>query len=302
MPEIRVRFLDIQGRPCGEIGQEVAPALLAALRDRIDPAVYLEQSADRVVLPFYERQRVPDVVRYEYNADTGQLTDVEDLGRFGSKEVPIGRLVTEVDQQGVLFILESPHEDEVNHLLEPRYPAVGDTGARIHQHRERWARLLRQLPVSARSCRVSIILCEPLPHPASLRLRLKGKVKRVRNDLFRKAMGIKAVEAWFLQRLEMYAPALVINACTGSIETPNRPEPACRNGPDPHKDPKAVVRAMLDGWAVDRAVGRSSYTSCKVDGTRRLMKLPVPELRLVEFPHPASWHTVGPENWFFGGD
>lgn len=219
---------------------------------------------------FTPEQAVPDYERYRFVPGEGlvPLTPREGIPARGTFDASI------------LLILESPHVDEISRELIPRWPAAGASGRQVNSHAAGFGRFLGGLVSEP----LPVILCNPVQHPASLRL--EPIQADLRDTVFRALAAVPAIAADFQARLERYQPRVIINACTGA-------KPG---------SPKALVRAMIDRFLGGRPVHRLIWSTGRVDGVNGLKlkeerRAPGAEVKIVELPHPAAWVYINRQGW-----
>jgi hypothetical protein len=125
------------------------------------------------------------------------------------------------DRAPIVFILESPHFNEYrlsgnNAMPKPIAPAQNDTGKKIDALISRSPNFFAQHP---------LLLCNPVPWQASLahfhsyKLH-SGDGRAIRNNVWKAIWKFSQddthpIQDNFLQRMDSYHPAVIINACTG---------------------------------------------------------------------------------------
>ena len=118
--------------------------------------------------------------------------------------------------------MESPHKDEFfyhNRVLKPIAPAQGKTGKCIELHlKDKLNGLLANSQNTVESGEYQVILMNPIQWQASLYDLYKdaSSMHRVlRDKIWKQIWLLPVVREDFIQRLNMYHPILIINACTG---------------------------------------------------------------------------------------
>ena len=173
---------------------------------------------------------VPDVDRYRLRLDNGRITlqchsncqVAQHLNHYDD----LTAVRTESRNKTIVTVLESPHEDEYGcNIGQPIAPAQGSTGSNI----QRWldailcscSALHHELREGTR-----VLLSNPVQLQASLASVIDGSRKdkegnmdwqKVRDAVWKALWCVQPIRDDFRNRLEVYRPDFVINACTHDL-------------------------------------------------------------------------------------
>lgn len=111
----------------------------------------------------------------------------------------------------IVFVLESPHDSEYCHELNPRGPAMGTTGQNLHN-------LLRLCDLEHPLLNNPIVICNPVPWQCSL-FQLHGRPMKdggryIANFVWRQLWEKDFIQDFFGERLREMNPKLIVNCCT----------------------------------------------------------------------------------------
>ena len=161
---------------------------------------------------FSADNRVPDVQRYSWGT-CGCGSEIH-LCRHRDAQPARGR-------QAVV-ILESPHIYEYGNaglaMSCPIAPAMGVTGTCLDEH---LGSLLRTINMSA----CEVVISNPVQFQTSLYVIHRGdrsvaskyRVRKITDAVFRGLWAVERIQTNFRNRMNIYRPELIINACTYSL-------------------------------------------------------------------------------------
>jgi len=126
------------------------------------------------------------------------------------------------NRESIVLVMESPHKDEFFYLdgkLQPITPAQGKTGKCIQlslKDKLNW--LLAQSHSTIGNGEYQVILMNPIQWQASLYDLYRDASSMhstLRDKIWKQLWELPEVRVEFINRLRMYNPILIINACTG---------------------------------------------------------------------------------------
>lgn len=173
---------------------------------------------------------VPDVDRYRLHLDNRQIAlqchSNCQVARHLNHYNDLTAVSTEDRNKTIVIVLESPHEDEYEcNVGQPIAPAQGSTGCNI----QRWLdEVLRSCSALHHELRegTRVLLSNPVQFQASLasiidcsRKDKDGDMvwKKVRDAVWKALWCVQPIRDEFRNRLEIYRPDFVINACTHDL-------------------------------------------------------------------------------------
>lgn len=250
------------------------------IRHNVGQAARILRTGRTDTIRFRQKHAVPAVVRYHYD---GTILTPELRGgllRFKKSAIPVGIVVAEDhhrDKSPILLLLESPHLAEASCDLVGWRPAVSSTGLQLQSRLWVLAYCLAQISAVGLDG-APVIICNPLPFPASLRVTPVDS--DLRDAVFETAMAMDGIKKLFRDSLDRYNPLVIINACT--------------------KEMQPVVQDLVDQWFASKKAKVQRHRYQKKEGmvwgeTTGATK---PTRYLVELLHPAHWHTIPKANWF----
>ena len=176
---------------------------------------------------------VQDVDRYAIvDCGTGVAVNDHDLlpGAECVSEYPYVDRPAEHHFEGatLVLLLESPHRDEYGgSIRNPVAPARGRTGAGIHKHLSSVLRSCdRLLDLVRPQTPMRVVIANPIPYQTSAYAIHGGRLSAgdsasLRDKIWRALWtiespnGTRVFQHDFLRRLGLYAPEVIVNACTG---------------------------------------------------------------------------------------
>lgn len=172
----------------------------------------------KVVGMFDKCKAVPDVDRYRALKKGNNVC----LDERGPREICRSKYKDryansdEHTSSTMVFLLESPHKDEYKDGC-PVAPAQGDTGCNIAKY---LGSLLCHLSPNI-SDESRVIISNPIRYQTSLSMILKSKKinTKIRDKMLDNFWGIEKIKKDFLCRIRKYKPNIIINACTGGMDS-----------------------------------------------------------------------------------
>lgn len=215
MPKLKVKIGDL------ECSIDV-PSLIETENNQYVESVNDEMSLKR---EFIDAQ-VHNVWRYEINVCEDDVRVIEhDESEFLESKFKDRRISETTNGNSILFILESPHKDEIvmhNNVLMPKGPAQGTTGI---QMKKKLASVFRQnMSVLNLSGEYHLYIVNPVRMQASLfalhRMNLSNKLCLAIRDEIWKFMWINHpnYRSDFKALISQVQPCIIINACTANLK------------------------------------------------------------------------------------
>jgi hypothetical protein len=243
-------------------------------------------------LDFEVAGKVPDCLRYRYNPRVG-FTPVGERVEFKGQTFPMGVAEFEAEPY-IAVLLESPHIEEVKHLL----PAMGATGL-VFDQRLAYIQHVLDNDLGMTGTDIPVVFRNPVPFASSCLLKGDDRdAKSWRDLIFNVLITRPGMVDDFVDRLHVNdkdnAPVVIINACTGRHRRQVR---RCT--------PKDYVRQVLDDHVgagdyqqlVYRRRGTLTYPPVRLVYDYDLsLKAPTKRIPIVELPHPSRWGEI--EVWF----
>ncbi len=171
---------------------------------------------------FLDALRVRDVSRYCAVVHDNSVTKLKrhrvtkhQYSRYRDRDV-------EANRESIVLVMESPHKDEFFYLdgkLQPITPAQGKTGKCIQLSlKDKLNELLAKSHVNISNGEYQVVLMNPIQWQTSLYDLYKDPStmhSRLRDKIWKQLWELPEVRVEFINRLGMYNPILIINACTG---------------------------------------------------------------------------------------
>ncbi|WP_375766307.1 hypothetical protein NR798_32040 [Archangium gephyra] len=292
---VRIRYVGVDGEEniCDEqVEQPLFQRIQLCIAHDLNP------QANELTIRFRPSHRVPDLVRYTYVRErltpegvvpTGTLCPLNGASHPGLG-IPLGRPPVATDLNPVVFLLESPHDEEISRELIPVGPAAGSTGRQIHDNRVPLANLIGaalgdRYPAQSE---FAVIICNPVPYPTSCRLKpLKNEAQEWRDFVYNEFMGLASICKDFRCRLRQYNPSVIINACTGRELKP-RDDAQGRRFLPPNRLVDREINRYLAGQDPGRQFDYRYLIKSRKDRTG-LTCFPASDVYVMEIAHPTGW-------------
>ncbi len=170
--------------------------------------------------------KVDDVYRYkiEYNdCKVYKISGNKDEENFRNSKFDDKTTDKDNELKTIVLLLESPHEHEYDSNNMPKAPAQGTTGDNIEKYITSVIKELIDLDEKVfDECVYRLIISNPIQYQASLFMyhnkKLKDEYSTLRNQVWREIWKVNEIKKDFKDRMDLYKPSLIINACTYSLQ------------------------------------------------------------------------------------
>lgn len=170
--------------------------------------------------------KIDDVYRYLIDCSGSKLSmKCVKKGKREFKESNYKDKSVEIDKKykTIVLILESPHEHEYGSNKEPIAPAQGQTGKGIEKNILVVINEIMNLQKDLlEKEKYRLIICNPIQYQTSLYMyhgmKLQDDYKTLRNQCWREIWRQQSIKDDFQNRMDLYNPSLIINACTSSLQ------------------------------------------------------------------------------------